>query len=897
MPVTLRDINARPNGAQFLNADLHVHTYGGSHDVRDTMMTPEAVIEAARGLGIAILAITDHNTDANVQRAVEYAAKYQGEMLMLPGVELTTAHGHLLVYFPPEKPEQVRTLLSRVNIAGKFGDQDAHTTMSMADVITQAHHLGGVCIAAHIDRPKTGFEAIIAGYPGWKRDILLHPGLFGLEFDAGANIKWFSADDDSSPPGIERAKFAAARRDRAETKARPFLARIQGSDAHTMKDFTTGRTGKILTRFKLNELSFGAFRVALTDSEARVRAVAEIPRAVPRILGMHIAGGFLDGEVYRFSDNLNCFIGGRGTGKSTALQALAFGLGFDDKMADRDTCPDTIVTYCEDANGTMYRYERLRGGDLIVKAKEDGDPITEVPADAFRVEYYSQGELARVGADPLKTPELFQDFLDRHLLLADLLEKERGIVSALRHNSAQLVPLLGSSQSLAGKQKEWREIEAKLKLAEDGKLKDIVAEQKQLSAERALKATLATVRDDYNDKVSLKNLERNYDQLLAEAGAITAATASIAALAKIKAAIERMNATLRAKEKEINAAFTVEAKAITDALAELSLSQKKIEADSNVRLSALQQKGLAGSITELQNLLKRKEALTQEIAKINKEASVLKKLQDDRAALLADLTDVRDQITARRKAQLASINQNLARTINDYSVFVHYETSGIITEFKEFFLQKMQGTWFKEEQAEVLCAHVNPAALAAAILDGTLENLCGTGGIEATWATTIFERLKLYVDIHALEFMWKPPLPVITVRTKATPPKQIPVSHLSDGQKHTIMLTMAMLAESNIPLVIDQPEDDLDNAFIFSAVVRVLRTIKERRQVVLVTHNANIAVLGDAELLLPMKRNGDCGVAFDRGSIDTADTQAAALNILEGGDIAFQRRSAIYGYD
>jgi wobble nucleotide-excising tRNase len=110
------------------------------------------------------------------------------------------------------------------------------------------------------------------------------------------------------------------------------------------------------------------------------------------------------------------------------------------------------------------------------------------------------------------------------------------------------------------------------------------------------------------------------------------------------------------------------------------------------------------------------------------------------------------------------------------------------------------------------------------------------------------------------------------------------------------MLTIAMLAESNIPLVIDQPEDDLDNAFIFNAVVRVLRTIKERRQVILVTHNANIAVLGDAELLLPMKRDGDCGEVFDFGSVDKTETKKAALNILEGGEIAFQRRREIYGY-
>jgi len=79
-------------------------------------------------------------------------------------------------------------------------------------------------------------------------------------------------------------------------------------------------------------------------------------------------------------------------------------------------------------------------------------------------------------------------------------------------------------------------------------------------------------------------------------------------------------------------------------------------------------------------------------------------------------------------------------------------------------------------------------------------------------------------------------------------------------------------------------------------VVRVLRAIKEKRQVILVTHNANIAVLGDAELLLPMKRNGDCGEIFDFGSIDKAETKKAALNILEGGEIAFQRRREIYGY-
>jgi ABC-type cobalamin/Fe3+-siderophores transport system ATPase subunit len=150
--------------------------------------------------------------------------------------------------------------------------------------------------------------------------------------------------------------------------------------------------------------------------------------------------------------------------------------------------------------------------------------------------------------------------------------------------------------------------------------------------------------------------------------------------------------------------------------------------------------------------------------------------------------------------------------------------------------------------------------------------------------------------VHELKTIWKPPLPVIRVRTKGSVPKQISVNQLSDGQKHTILLTIAMLAESNLPLVIDQPEDDLDNAFIFDSVVSTLRSVKERRQVIVVTHNANIAVLGDSELILPMRRSGDKGTVADRGSIDRTETKKSVQAILEGGELAFRRRQEIYGH-
>jgi ABC-type lipoprotein export system ATPase subunit len=104
-----------------------------------------------------------------------------------------------------------------------------------------------------------------------------------------------------------------------------------------------------------------------------------------------------------------------------------------------------------------------------------------------------------------------------------------------------------------------------------------------------------------------------------------------------------------------------------------------------------------------------------------------------------------------------------------------------------------------------------------------------------------------------------------------------------------------MLAQSNDPLLIDQPEDELDNAFICKSVVKTLRFIKERRQVLVVTHNANIAVLGDSELLFPMRRQGEKGKAVERGSIDRRATNQAAQDVLEGGTAAFLRRKALYG--
>jgi predicted ATPase len=120
-------------------------------------------------------------------------------------------------------------------------------------------------------------------------------------------------------------------------------------------------------------------------------------------------------------------------------------------------------------------------------------------------------------------------------------------------------------------------------------------------------------------------------------------------------------------------------------------------------------------------------------------------------------------------------------------------------------------------------------------------------------------------------------------------------AQLSFGQKASILLGALLFADRSDPLVIDQPEDHLDSAFIYEAVVRTLRKVKERRQVIVATHNANIAVHGDAELVVPLRSWTGRGFVADRGSVDVAATRKRACMILEGGEQAYRRRGEMYG--
>lgn len=118
------------------------------------------------------------------------------------------------------------------------------------------------------------------------------------------------------------------------------------------------------------------------------------------------------------------------------------------------------------------------------------------------------------------------------------------------------------------------------------------------------------------------------------------------------------------------------------------------------------------------------------------------------------------------------------------------------------------------------------------------------------------------------------------------------MASLSKGQKATALLPL-ILREADYPLVMDQPEDDLDNRFIFGTLVERIRELKQKRQLIFVTHNANIPVLGNADNIVVMRMETPSRAATPAiGTVD--ERKADILTLLEGGVEAFRRRHQQY---
>jgi len=122
---------------------------------------------------------------------------------------------------------------------------------------------------------------------------------------------------------------------------------------------------------------------------------------------------------------------------------------------------------------------------------------------------------------------------------------------------------------------------------------------------------------------------------------------------------------------------------------------------------------------------------------------------------------------------------------------------------------------------------------------------------------------------------------------------EIPLKKLSIGQRGTVLLKL-ILAEGDFPIIIDQPEENLDNKFVYKTLVEAFRESKKKRQVIIAIHNANLVVNTDAEQIIVAEYKNN-KITFKSGSIENPEIRNEITSILEGGEEAFRRREQKYG--
>jgi DNA repair exonuclease SbcCD ATPase subunit len=362
-----------------------------------------------------------------------------------------------------------------------------------------------------------------------------------------------------------------------------------------------------------------------------------------------------------------------------------------------------------------------------------------------------------------------------------------------------------------------------------------------------------------------------------------------------------LSALPRHESKE-NADVTQEINVIFDRLRKVPDKTQKILSDARNDLAALREK-----VGELE---RRREALKDEFANIERQLS--EQLQqkggisvrpDDFVKLNAELQKVNlalGEITKSRKRKIALRNE-LITELKRLSELWHKEFKEIDEEIRKLnasqkalrIVSQYKGdktAFVKELQTRFRGSRLREATLQGVLdnhadfisvyesLDAICNSLDGESG-------NVFRRY--FNETKGPLLTWQVPnLFRIEYHGKE-------LREHSLGQRASALILFILSRRDNDVIVIDQPEDDLDNQTIFEDVIKLIRQLKNHVQFIFATHNANFPVLGDAEQV------GACSFAGERGdvkvgSIDDPEIQKAIVSIMEGGHEAFARRKEIY---
>lgn len=621
-----------------------------------------------------------------------------------------------------------------------------------------------------------------------------------------------------------------------------------------------------------------------------------------QIDGLTTTAGFLKDIRLEFSPGLTCIIGARGTCKSTIVETIRFAF---------DCEPSKVKELCSNAqsiedgpSGTGMILATLRSGiakcrataigrdghdDISIEREVDSAPsvykngIEELADQAVLhlVEIYSQGDLQQIA----QTESLRLELIDR---------PNKAIVMELAQQQTELAKQLSEvGQAIRHKNRDIEARRADVRGLADlkQKLADLQAERPKLSAELDQERRSAMNRNSLLEAVALGVEE-------------------IAAVPrKVEQALE-VESDFRELVEQLESVGTPASQTLSTAFGELSQVRSEIQRI----IAGMSPQQLLDSVAELRedfdkrnrnyyklrheqqevtDSLKKEDGLKNQIEHLTKLQNELDEFErersqsaDERSRLRMQLQSLSDKIHALRQTEVERINEQHGEV-----VILTLELGVSSDEYATTLEQLLAGSGIRkqDEVAREIASQFRPFDLVDIVEAADAERISTALDRDLRQMTRLISHLMDNPDLYDLESILFDDNLEITLFDHGTPKS---ISELSKGQMATALLPL-ILRPAPYPLIFDQPEDDLDNSFIYTSLVQQIQRIKLERQLIFVTHNANIPVLGDADTVIVMEMQSP--IKASQPLIGTVeDVKPSILSLLEGGSEAFQLRHERY---
>lgn len=887
---------ALTSGANFHRCALQVNpqdyseTFRGQESGIDTETHAEAIVQKAAKIGVSVLAITNHN-DASSVPAFRNAAASNG-IHVFPGFELSSNEGvHILCIYPQETEDQK---LQR--FLGEFGitvtkPSPISSDKSFNEILRMVRHQGGVSVAAHITNVGGLFRVLKgqARIRAWQNENLLAvqipESVQGLPQDARLIIE------------NKNSEYRRTRTVSQELAA----AAINARDVVTAKDLADPSATCLI---KMSEVSIEGLRQAFLDPSSRIRLNSDpTPDEHVELVAMAWDGGFLDGAAVHLNSNLNVLVGGRGTGKSTVVESLRYVLGLDPIGEDAHVAHEGIIRQVL-RSGTKvsmlvrsyrpvqreYRIERTVPNPPVIRNYETGEVLNLRPEDIVpRIEVYGQHEISELARNSEKRTRLLDRFVERD---PSLLQQKTNLRRNLKKTRRSILDVRMELRQIEERLATLPGLEETLNQFQEAGLEDRLRDRSLLVREErvldSIPQRLETIRELL---VSLRN-EIPIDRVFLSPKALEDLPGR-RILADADEFLERFSREIEELARRFEEAFSRVDEGIARIRSRWNERKHDVQTAYEEILRELQQTAVDGE--EFIRLRREIEALRP----LRERQALLTKLENEhltqRRSLLADWEDIK----AEEFRRLDRAAKNVSKQLNG-RVQVNVTAAGDREPLYALLRTDVGGQLANTMERLEILPSISLIDFASACREGA-DELRGRYGLTPAQARNIADAApEVPLRIEELDL---PPMTSIQLNTAPVDeaPSWQALESVSAGQKATAVLLLLLL-ESDAPLIVDQPEDDLDNRFITEGVVPRMREEKRRRQFVFSTHNANIPVLGDAELIIGLTASGEAeggnaNVASEHmGSIDVQPVRELVEEILEGGRDAFETRRLKYGF-